>query len=93
MFSEAVSVVALWSCVFCTRECATCVIPAFLAVSESILSVTNEITQISADNENPILVWLETGGLGLRALFANELLCDFSQAQLLRCKAEQYQKP
>lgn len=49
--------------------------------------------QISADNENPILVWLETGGLGLRALFANELPCDFPQAQLLRCKAEQYQKP
>lgn len=71
MSSEAVSVVALWSCVFYTRECATCVIPAFLAVSESIVSVTNETTQISADNENPILVWLETVSLGLRALLAS----------------------
>lgn len=71
MSSEAVSVVALWSCVFCTRECAACVIPAFLAVSESIVSVTNETTQISTDNENPILVWLETGSVGLRAPFAS----------------------
>lgn len=32
---------------------------------------TNEPTQISADNENLILVWLETGSLGLRTLFAS----------------------
>lgn len=84
MSSEAVSVVALWSCVFCTREYATCVIPAFLAVSESILSATNEATQVSADNENPILVWLETGCLGLRALFqVLELPCVFLQTVTL----------
>lgn len=59
--SEAVSVVAVWSCVFCTRECAACVTPAFLAVSESIVSVMNQATQISADYENPILVWLKLG--------------------------------
>lgn len=53
MSTEAVLVVPLCSCVFYTRECATCV-PAFLA--ESILSVTKEATQISAANENPILV-------------------------------------
>lgn len=49
MSTEAVSVVTLCSYVFYTRECATRVIPAILA--ENILSVTNEATQISADNE------------------------------------------
>lgn len=60
---ECVSVVALWSCISCTRECTTRVLPAFL-LSQLWLKVSYLSWGSTDFNwsriENIIVVWLET---------------------------------